>query len=162
MTDLHVALIHPEIPWNVGNTGRSCLAFGARLHLVEPFGFVLDDRRVRRAGLDYWKDVDLKVWSTLAEFEGAVARFGEVIVLTPEAEEPLWDVDLRGPCVFLLGSETRGLPSAVRQNAAYAAATIPMVAEKTRSLNVSTVAGMALMEARRQRGFQSLTYVPTR
>ena len=74
---IHVVLVHPEIHWNTGNAGRSCLAAGATLHLIEPLGFSLDERQVRRAGLDYWEHVDLRLWPGWSEFEAALPSLGE-------------------------------------------------------------------------------------
>lgn len=149
--DLHVALVHPEIAWNTGNVGRTCLAFGAKLHLVEPLGFVLDDRRVRRAGLDYWPHVDVTVWPTWDALDAQLPELGRAYALTAEGELPIWEADLTGPTVLLFGSETRGLPTALRHRADIPAVHIPMRASVVRSFNVSTTVGMALLEAERQR-----------
>jgi tRNA (cytidine/uridine-2'-O-)-methyltransferase len=149
--DLHVVLVHPEIAWNTGNAGRTCLAMGAQLHLVEPLGFVLDDRRVRRAGLDYWPHVAPRVWPTVDALIDALPNLGAPLALTAEGERAIWEVDLRGPTVLLFGSEPRGLPRDLRERADIPAARVPMDASVVRSLNVSTVVGMTLAEARRQR-----------
>lgn len=149
--DLHVILVHPEIAWNTGNAGRSCLAFGAKLHLVEPLGFSLDDRRVKRAGLDYWPLVDVRVWPTWNALEAELFDLGRPYAFTAEGEVSLWETDLSGPTVMLFGAETRGLPRNLRARADLPTVRIPMDTTAVRSLNQSTTVGMALLEARRQR-----------
>ncbi|MGF1508133.1 MAG: tRNA (cytidine(34)-2'-O)-methyltransferase [Myxococcota bacterium] len=146
--DLHVVLVEPEIPWNTGNIGRSCLAAGAQLHLVGPLGFTLDDKRARRAGLDYWPAVKPSRW---VDFDELHRRLPDTlfVALTAEAEQPVWSLDLRRPVALVLGSEGRGLPEKLRRR--LLRASIPMEPSVVRSLNVSTAAGIALWEARRQR-----------
>jgi len=148
---LHVVLVHPEIAWNTGNAGRTCLALGAKLHLVEPLGFELDDRRVRRAGLDYWGHVAPRVWPTWEALESELHSLGTAYAFTAEGDHDLWDVDFTGACVLLFGSETRGLPAALRSRADIATVRIPMDARIVRSLNQSSTVASALTEARRQR-----------
>src|SRR5215208_1971605 len=94
---LHVVLVHPEIHWNTGNAGRSCLAAGATLHLVEPLGFSLDEREVRRAGLDYWEHVDLRTWPDWESFEAALPQLGEPFFFSTKATTLFWDVPLGAP-----------------------------------------------------------------
>lgn len=149
MTDLHVALVEPEIAWNTGNAGRSCLAAGACLHLIHPLGFVIDDRRVKRAGLDYWPDVEQREWPDVERFEAAWPELGHPVVLSPSAERILWQVDLRRPTLFVFGGESRGLRRALLDRWARHGARLPMQAG--RSLNLSTTVGIALWEALRQR-----------
>ena len=84
---LHAVLVHPEIPWNTGNAGRICLAFGARLHLVRPLGFALTARELRRAGLDYWDRVEPVLWARLDELEAALPELGEPFLFSAEAEK---------------------------------------------------------------------------
>ena len=147
---IHVVLVEPEIHWNTGNAGRTCLAAGARLHLVEPLGFSLDERQVRRAGLDYWSDVELSIWTCWDELEEQLPRLGRATFFTPDAERTLWEVDLRPPCVLVFGTETRGLPTAIVSNHRSRLARIPQVPDSVRSLNLSTCVGIAVYEALRQ------------
>lgn len=152
MSAQHVALIAPEIPWNAGNAGRSCLAFGAQLHLVGPLGFSLEERAVRRAGLDYWQHVEPVAWADLEAFEAALPKLGRPIVLTAEAPRPLWrafDDDDGGPVVFVFGQESVGLPPAFRARHARASYAIPMDGTHVRALNLSTTVGVALYERAR-------------
>jgi tRNA (cytidine/uridine-2'-O-)-methyltransferase len=93
---IHVVLVQPEIHWNTGNAGRTCLAVGATLHLVEPLGFSLDERQVKRAGLDYWEHVDLRVWPDWDALESALPGLGTAFFFSTKARTPLWDADLTG------------------------------------------------------------------
>src|SRR5262250_691530 len=91
---LHVVLVHPEIHWNTGNAGRTCLAAGAVLHLVEPLGFSLDAANVKRAGLDYWEHVDLRVWPDWATFEQELPKLGDPYFFSARASQSCWDMPL--------------------------------------------------------------------
>ena len=118
---LHAVLVHPEIHWNTGNTGRSCLAAGATLHLVEPLGFSLSEREVRRAGLDYWEHVDLRVWPSWEAFERELPRLGEPFFFSTKGRRLYWEADLTADDVVLIfGRETGGLPPAIHQRYASA------------------------------------------
>jgi len=101
--NLHVTLVSPEIHWNTGNAGRSCLAAGAQLHLVEPLGFSLDDREVRRAGLDYWPRVQPKLWPDWAALESALPELGEPFLFSPRAPRDLWSVRFPERTVLVFG-----------------------------------------------------------
>src|ERR1700710_2844226 len=90
----HVVLVQPEIHWNTGNAGRTCLAVGATLHLIEPLGFSLDEREVRRAGLDYWEHVDVRVWPSWDAFEQELPALGEAYFFASEAAQSFWDAPL--------------------------------------------------------------------
>lgn len=149
--DIHVVLVEPEIHWNTGNAGRSCLAAGAQLHLVEPLGFSLDAKQVRRAGLDYWPRVEPRVWSSWAALETELIGLGEPLFLTPEADRPLWQVPMPETPVLVFGSETRGLPDSIREANQERLASLPMMDEGLRSLNLSTAVGITLYEVLRQR-----------
>src|SRR5688572_18936542 len=107
---IHVVLVHPEIHRNTGNAGRSCLAAGATLHLVEPLGFSLDEREVRRAGLDYWEYVDLRVWPDWPAFERELPRLGEPFFFSTKAKRMYWEAEFPTDAVLVFGRETGGLP----------------------------------------------------
>src|SRR3990172_8940641 len=115
MRDLHVVLVSPETPWTRGNAGRPCLAAGATLHLVRPLGFSLDAKEVRRAGLDYWERVPLRLWESFEELDRALPELGEPFFVSPDAERTIWDVAYPDRTVLLFGSETTGLPAAIRE-----------------------------------------------
>ncbi|TAK17969.1 MAG: tRNA (cytidine(34)-2'-O)-methyltransferase [Acidobacteria bacterium] len=150
---MHVVLVHPEIHWNTGNAGRTCLAVGATLHLVEPLGFSLDDRQVKRAGLDYWEHVDLRVWPDWGAFERALPALGEPWFFSTKATRELWDAPLgeSEDAVLIFGRETGGLPSEVREKYNDRLVKIPILSEHVRSLNLSTSVALAVYEVMRQR-----------
>lgn len=148
---LHVALVEPEIHWNTGNAGRTCLAAGARLHLVGPLGFSLEEREVRRAGLDYWPRVMPCLWPGWEELVADLPRLGRPVPLSVDGTRELWDVDLTGDVVFLLGRESVGLPPEMRRRFPDDLVRLPQSSAHVRSLNVSTCVGIALYEALRQR-----------
>ena len=146
---LHVVLIEPEIPPTTGNIARLCLTAGARLHLVGPLGFSLDEKALRRAGMDYWDRCDVKQWTSFAELRAADPR-ARYFFFTTKAREAYWDESFTEGDHLVFGRETRGLPeSLLAENAAWCRA-IPMVPE-ARSLNLATAAGIVLYEALRQR-----------
>ncbi len=150
---VHVALVHPEIHWNTGNAGRTCLAAGATLHLIEPLGFSLDERQVRRAGLDYWEHVDVRVWPGWAEFEQAMASLGEPFFFSTKARRTLWDAPLGRPddVVLVFGRETGGLSEEIHAKYKDRFVAMPIQSPRVRSLNLSTSVGIALYEVLRQR-----------
>lgn len=151
---IHVALVHPEIHWNTGNAGRSCLAAGATLHLIEPLGFSLDERQVRRAGLDYWEHVDLRVWPDWRAFEAALPSLGEPFFFSTKGKTLMWDAPIGAASnvVLVFGRETGGLPPDVLQRYADRLVLLPILSPQVRSLNLSTSVGIALYEVLRQRG----------
>jgi|CXWL01.1.fsa_nt_gi tRNA (cytidine/uridine-2'-O-)-methyltransferase len=148
--DLHVVLVAPEIHWNTGNAGRTCLAVGARLHLVEPLGFSLDERAVRRAGLDYWPRVPLSVWSSWDACAQALVSCGRPWLFSAEAPRAYTEVAFPRPAVLVFGCESVGLPSTLRAHAGERLLRIPIRDQSVRSLNLSTAVGIAAYEARRQ------------
>ena len=150
-SDLHVVLVHPQIHWNTGNAGRTCLGAGARLHLVEPLGFSLDAPQVARAGLDYWPRVDPVVWPDWAAFESELPGLGEPVLFTAEARRSLWDVAMPARPVLVFGCESAGLPPDLRQRFDRHLVRIPMADPLLRSLNLSTSVALGLYEVLRQR-----------
>lgn len=148
---LHVVLVHPEIHWNTGNAGRTCLAAGARLHLVEPLGFSLEDKEVRRAGLDYWPRVKPRVWPDWQVLEAALPDLGAPYFFTGEAERDLWQVRYPTRTVLVFGKESVGLPPEVRARHQDHLVRIPMADPNLRSLNLSTAVAVATYEVLRQR-----------
>ena len=145
----HVVLVAPEIHWNTGNIGRTCLATGAFLHLIKPLGFSLDSREVRRAGLDYWQNVNLTLWDDFDKFMMKMApQLGEMAVFSKRGAKSFWTMPSAKRLFLVFGSETRGLAEALLER--YSACTyhIPISAE-IRSLNLSTAVGIALYESLR-------------
>ena len=149
---IHVVLVHPEIHWNTGNAARSCLAAGASLHLVKPMGFRLDEREIRRAGLDYWEHVDVRVWDSWSKLEPQLAALGEPWFLSGDAPRTLWDAPLgeAADVVLLFGRESTGFPQEIRERYAKRMLALPIFSEHVRSLNVSTCVGIALYEVLRR------------
>lgn len=151
LMSLHVVLVEPEIHWNTGNAGRSCLAAGAELHLVQPLGFSLDEREVKRAGLDYWEHVALHVWSSWDEVEASLPTLGEPFLFSTKGERPYWEAEFGDRTVLVFGPETRGLPVTLLDRYPQRVFRIPMHSDKIRSINLSTTVGIALYEVLRQR-----------
>ena len=145
----HVVLVAPEIHWNTGNIGRTCLATGAFLHLIQPLGFSLESREVKRAGLDYWLAVKLSVWDSFEDFRSTLKpRPSEVVILSKSGPNSFWSMPSAPRLFMIFGSETRGLPEPIFQMYPDAIYHIPITA-KIRSLNLSTAVGIALYESLR-------------
>jgi tRNA (cytidine/uridine-2'-O-)-methyltransferase len=160
MSLLNVALVAPEIHWNTGNAGRTCLATGAQLHLVGPLGFSLAEREVRRAGLDYWERVAARNWASWKEFEERLGEFGTPYFFSADANLDYWDVDYPDPVTLVFGGESRGLPPAIRERYRDRLVRLPMADPTVRSLNLSTSVGIAVYEVLRQWRMQSGTAEP--
>jgi tRNA (cytidine/uridine-2'-O-)-methyltransferase len=150
---LHVVLVHPEIHWNTGNAGRTCLAVGATLHLIEPLGFSLDEREVKRAGLDYWEYVDLRVWPSWQAFEDELPKLGEPYFFSTKATRLFWDAPMgdSSDTVLVFGRETGGLAADLHERYRERFVGMPIVSPRVRSLNLSTSVAVALYEVLRQR-----------
>jgi tRNA (cytidine/uridine-2'-O-)-methyltransferase len=140
-------LVEPEIPPNTGNVARLCLATQSTLHLVRPFGFSLDDRQLKRAGLDYWEDVDLRTWDSFAELQQATAN-ARYFFLTTKTQRAYYEVKFERGDFLVFGRETKGLPESLLETNAEQCLTVPM--HGTRSLNLATAVGIVLFEAVRQ------------
>ena len=149
----HVVLVHPEIHWNTGNAGRTCLAAGATLHLIEPLGFSLDEREVKRAGLDYWEHVDVRVWASWEAFERELPALGAPWFFSTRATRLLWDAPLgeSESAVLIFGRETGGLPGELHERFRDRFVGMPILSPKVRSLNLSTSVAIAVYELMRQR-----------
>lgn len=147
---LNIVLYEPDIPQNTGNIGRTCLAVGAKLWLIRPLGFQLDEKHLRRAGMDYWKSVDWDVVDSWQELRQKLPD-ARVWCLTKFGEKLLWDADFGHGDILLFGSETRGLPDAIREEFAETCLHLPMH-EAVRSLNLASTATAAIYEAVRQFG----------
>ncbi|HHU89816.1 MAG TPA: tRNA (uridine(34)/cytosine(34)/5-carboxymethylaminomethyluridine(34)-2'-O)-methyltransferase TrmL [Clostridiaceae bacterium] len=151
---INIVLVEPEIPQNTGNIARTCAATGAALHLVGPLGFSIDDRYLKRAGLDYWKYVDLQYYNGLQEFfdlnEGAHFLF-----CTTKAQKSYHEINYTDKCFILFGKETKGLPETLLKANYEKCLRIPML-DNIRSLNLSNSVAIILYEALRQKGFKNL------
>jgi tRNA (cytidine/uridine-2'-O-)-methyltransferase len=146
---LHVVLVEPEIPPNTGNIGRLCLAAGAHLHLVKPLGFSLEDRALRRAGLDYWRELQVTLWESFAALRAAQSAEARFFLLTTKTKRKHWDATFRDGDFLVFGRETKGLPASLLEQHAEWCLTIPMTVQ-ARSLNLATAVAVVLFEALRQ------------
>ena len=144
----NVVLIQPEIPPNTGNIGRLCLATRSRLHLVKPLGFSLEDRQLKRAGLDYWDEVQVLTWDSFGELQRMQADSARYFFLTTKSHRPYYDVKFRDRDFLVFGRETKGLPENLLASNIDHCIAIPM--DSTRSLNLATAVAIVLFEAVRQ------------
>jgi tRNA (cytidine/uridine-2'-O-)-methyltransferase len=144
----NVVLVEPEIPPNTGNIGRLCLATQSTLHLVKPLGFSLEHRQLKRAGLDYWDEVDLRAWESFAELQAAQSRSARYFFLTTKTRRAYWDIKFRHGDFLVFGRETKGLPENLLTANIDDCITIPVRA--TRSLNLATAVAIVLFEGVRQ------------
>ncbi len=144
---LHIVLVEPEIPPNTGNIGRLSLAIGARLHLVRPLGFEINDRQLRRAGLDYWRYVDLVMHDSLDAFLES-AGDARLWLLTTKAKRPFDEVEYADGDYLVFGRESKGLPESLLAARSGSCLTIPMLTGcPVRSLNLSVAAGIVAHHA---------------
>jgi tRNA (cytidine/uridine-2'-O-)-methyltransferase len=146
---LHVVLVEPEIPQNAGNVGRTCLALGARLHLIGPLGFSLEEKQLKRAGLDYWPSVDLEVHAAWSVFIETVPPGAQVLFFSSRGREKFWETELKSPLYLVFGSESRGLPPSFYRRHDDSLVRLPMAGD-VRSLNLATAAGIAAYDAARR------------
>ena len=144
----NVVLVEPEIPPNTGNVGRLCLATRSTLHLVKPFGFSLDDRQLRRAGLDYWDEVPLQLWDSFDVLQRAQPADARYFFLTTKTQRSYYSVNFRYHDFLVFGRETKGLPHYLLLVNAGNCITSPL--HGTRSLNLATAVAIVLFEAVRQ------------
>jgi len=144
----NVVLVRPEIPPNTGNIGRLCLATQSTLHLVKPLGFSLDDRQLKRAGLDYWTEVSLKLWDSFDALRRAHPMEPRYFFLTTKSKHPYYEVRFQRGDFLVFGPETRGLPENLLAANKNRCISIPM--HGTRSLNLATAVAIVLFEAVRQ------------
>jgi len=144
----NIVLVEPEIPPNTGNIGRLCVATRSTLHLVRPLGFSTDDRTLKRAGLDYWAEVDLRYWDSLGKLEAAQDSAARFFYLTTKSDRPYHAMRFKPGDFLVFGRETKGLPEALLRAHPEDLLTIPM--HGTRSLNLATAVAIVLFEAIRQ------------
>lgn len=148
---LQVVLMEPEIPPNTGNVGRQCFSTGSALHLIEPLGFSIDERQVRRAGLDYWKDVDLHVH---ASFEDMLASKlidpSRMFFFSTRSDKPYWDIPIQPGDALIFGKESLGLPQSLLDQYPEQIYHIPLLPGSVRSLNLSNAVAIALFDGYRR------------
>lgn len=145
---LKIVLVRPEIPWNTGNVGRTCAAAGAQLHLVGPYGFSLSERRLKRAGMDYWEALAPVLHESLDAFLEQLPRDADVLAFSADGARTHWQARYTEDSWLVFGSESTGLPADLRARWSEKLHRVPMIAG-ARSLNLSTTAAVVLYEALR-------------
>jgi tRNA (cytidine/uridine-2'-O-)-methyltransferase len=150
---IHVVLVEPEIPPNTGNVARLCLAIGARLHLVGPLGFSLEEKTLKRAGMDYWDECDVRVWISWEQLIESVGERERFWYFTTKATKGMWEADFQDGDYLVFGRESRGLPESLLNANKNWCLRIPMRRE-ARSLNLATSVGIGVFEALRQIGWK--------
>lgn len=154
---LHIVLIEPEIPANTGNIGRTCLITGSVLHLVKPFGFSIDDKAIKRAGMDYWSSIDLKIYDSMAHF---MEEHGNkrLIMATTKTKRLYSEISYQPGDYLVFGPESRGIPEELLKKYAQTNVTIPMKSHPlARSLNLSNAVAVVAYEALRQNNFKGMS-----
>ncbi|HKL94006.1 MAG TPA: tRNA (uridine(34)/cytosine(34)/5-carboxymethylaminomethyluridine(34)-2'-O)-methyltransferase TrmL [Clostridia bacterium] len=151
---MNIVLVEPEIPQNTGNIVRTAAATGSRVHLIEPLGFDISDRALKRAGLDYWHFVDITVYKNLEEFFEKNAG-GKFYFASTKAQKRYDEIEFTQDCYVLFGKETKGLPEELLNENYENAFRIPMIAD-ARSLNLSNSVAIVVYEAMRQQNFENL------
>lgn len=154
----NIVLVEPDIPQNTGTIGRLCVNIGATLHLVKPLGFDIDDKAVKRAGLDYWHLVDLVIWDSLKDFLAVHPVDSQTYMATTKTDKLYWEAEFKQGDYILFGSETRGIDEKLLLEYTKQCITIPM-GEGGRSLNLGLSVGIVAYEALRQNydGFKKIT-----
>lgn len=148
---MNIVLYQPEIPYNTGNIGRSCVLTNTKLHLIKPLGFSLDEKQIKRSGLDYWKLIDLRVWESFEEFL-EVNQGARLFYATTKTKQKYSDVKFEKNDFIMFGPESRGIPEDILKKNPERCITIPMI-PMGRSLNLSNSAAIILYEALRQTDF---------
>jgi len=149
---VHVVLVAPEIPQNTGSIGRLCVATNTPLHLIDPLGFIVDDKHVRRAGLDYWEHVQLRRWESWPAFCAARPPGRLLLFAARPAGVSYTAIRFRSDDVLVFGGESRGLPQSIRDEHPDAIHTIPIMSPHVRSLNLANAVAIVLYEGLRQLG----------
>ena len=152
---LNIVLFEPEIPANTGNIGRTCVATNTRLHLIEPLGFRLDEKSLKRAGMDYWKDLDV---TTYIDFNNFLEKNpgAKIYMATTKAPNVYTDIAYEPDCYIMFGKESAGIPEEILVNHKEESIRIPMVGD-IRSLNLGNSVAIVLYEALRQNNFENMT-----
>ncbi|MCY6483157.1 tRNA (uridine(34)/cytosine(34)/5-carboxymethylaminomethyluridine(34)-2'-O)-methyltransferase TrmL [Clostridium aestuarii] len=154
--NLHIVLFQPEIPQNTGNIGRTCYLTNSRLHLIKPLGFELDDKQVKRAGLDYWPHLDLEVHES---FDDMIEKYPDATIYLSTTKESKYhhdEVQYKQGDFIVFGRESSGLPDYIRDKYVENRIRVPMVKSTTRSLNLSNTVAIVTYEALRQIGFPKM------
>lgn len=151
---LNIVLFEPEIPANTGNIGRTCVATGTRLHLIKPLGFRLDEKAIKRSGMDYWEHLDVNTYLNFEDFLDKNPN-SQIYMATTKAKHVYTDVSYEPDCYIMFGKESAGIPEEILVDYEETCIRIPM-SEKIRSLNLSNSAAIVLYEALRQNQFKNM------
>lgn len=154
MANLNIVLFEPEIPANTGNIGRTCVATGTRLHLIEPLGFKLNEKSIKRAGMDYWENLDITTYVNYEEFLEKNPD-AKIYMATTKAKQVYTEVNYEPDCFIMFGKESAGIPEEILVDNKERAIRIPMIGD-IRSLNLSNSAAIVLYEALRQNNFDHM------
>lgn len=146
---LNIVLIEPEIPNNTGNIGRLALATGTHLHLVKPFGFEISDKRLKRAGLDYWQHLSLFTYENQEEFF-ASHKDKKMVFFSSHGKNTHWEIDFEDEMFLVFGKESVGLPKSIVENPEFLTAKIPLYSKEIRSLNLANAVAITIYEGLRQ------------
>jgi tRNA (cytidine/uridine-2'-O-)-methyltransferase len=146
---LHIVLVHPEIPNNTGNIGRLSLATGSHLHLIKPFGFEISDSRLKRAGLDYWKHIQLTTYESIGDFY-AKHKDKKMVLLSSHGTQSIWDIPFEDDMMLLFGKESTGLPSEILNKHLEHIFKIPLHSDHIRSINIANAVSVTVYEGLRQ------------
>lgn len=154
MSSFNIVLYEPEMPANTGNIGRTCVATGAKLHLIEPLGFLLNDKMIKRSGMDYWYDLDVSRYDDWDDFMEKNPD-AKLYFATTKARKTYCDVDFEPDSFIVFGKESAGIPEEILVKHPDECVRIPMIGE-TRSLNLSNSVAIVLYEALRQNNFDAM------
>lgn len=154
MANLNIVLFEPEIPANTGNIGRTCVATGTKLHLIEPLGFRLDEKALKRAGMDYWKDLDVTTYINFEDFMEKNPN-AKIYMATTKSRQTYTQVEYEADCFIMFGKESAGIPEEILVHHPDTSIRIPMIGD-IRSLNLSNSVAIVLYEALRQNNFDHM------
>ena len=156
---LNIVLFEPEIPNNTGNIGRLSLATGCNLHLVKPFGFELNDTRLKRAGLDYWKHISLKVYDNIDEFY-RLNPGKKMVYFSAKGKKSFWSIDFEDDLFLIFGRESSGLPKSIIDKQRHKLYKIPLFSKQIRSINLANAVSVVVYEGIRNLGYNNQSFTP--
>ena len=156
---LNIVLFEPEIPNNTGNIGRLSLASGCNLHLVKPFGFELNDTRLKRAGLDYWKHISVKIYDSIDEFY-SLNMGKKMVYFSAKGKKSFWSIDFEDDLFLIFGRESSGLPESIIDKQINNLYKIPLFSKQIRSINLANAVSVVVYEGIRNLGYNNQSFTP--
>ena len=156
---LNIVLFEPEIPNNTGNIGRLSLASGCNLHLVKPFGFELNDTRLKRAGLDYWKHISLYIYDNIDEFY-RLNPGKKMVYFSAKGKKSFWSIDFEDDLFLIFGRESSGLPKSIIDKHRHKLYKIPLFSKQIRSINLANAVSVVVYEGIRNLGYNNQSFTP--